>query len=651
LAGFYLLRVYDLATATFVAAAINIGVALFALMLAARTPYPPCAHNHERDQIAPAMPGAWRVYTAIGLSGLCALGAEVIWTRQLSLILGGTVYTFSMILAVFLVGLGIGSSFAARWGRISSNPRVALGVCQLLLAGAVAWTAWQLGRSLPYWPILPALSDNPWFNFQLDLVRCLWAILPAACLWGASFPLALAAAASHRQDTWQDPGRLVGRVYAANTVGAIIGAVAFSVVFIGWVGTQHSQRLLILLTALSALLTLLPARWRREWSPTAVAPRHAVPRLGNVLGVAGILGLAVWLASTVPAVPGELICYGRNLPSDKGKGIILYQGEGLNASVAVTMLLDGTRHFHVSGKVEASAEPQDMRVQKMLGHIPALLHPRPRSVLVVACGAGVTAGSFVVHPEIERIVICDIEPLVPRVVATYFADENYNVVNDKRVRIENDDARHFILTTNEKFDIITSDPIHPWVKGSATLYTKEYFELCKKRLNPGGMITQWVPLYESNPEVVKSELATLFSAFPEATVWGNPAAGQGHDVVVLAQTEPLKVNVDQVMIRLDQDDHRDVVASLAYVGFSSGLDLLATYAGQAADLAPWLQDAEINSDRNLRLQYLAGLGLNQYREAAIYKDILAHRKYSDTVFAASDRRRQELRLKMGVGAQ
>ncbi len=208
------------------------------------------------------------MYTAIGLSGLCALGAEVIWTRLLSLMLGGTVYTFSMILAVFLVGLGIGSGFGARLGRTSSCPRVVLGICQLLLSGAVAWAAWQLGRSLPYWPILPALSANPWFNFQLDLVRCLWAILPAACLWGASFPLALAAVASLEQDPeenpWQDPGRLVGRVYAANTVGAIIGAVAFSIVFIGWLGTQQSQRLLILFTALSALLALLPAAWLRD---------------------------------------------------------------------------------------------------------------------------------------------------------------------------------------------------------------------------------------------------------------------------------------------------------------------------------------------------------------------------------------------------
>jgi spermidine synthase len=643
LAGFYLLRVYDLSTATFVAVAINMAAAAFAFILAGRTPHTG-ARDERDDKIAPQAPGAWRAYSAIALSGASALGAEVIWTRQLALILGGTVYTFSLILAVFLVGLGIGSSLGARLGRTVVNPRVALGVCQILLSAGVAWAAWQMGRSLPYWPVVPALSDNPWFNLQLDLVRCLWAVLPAACLWGASFPLALAAAAS----PGQDPGRLVGRVYAANTVGAIIGALTFSVVLIGWLGTQQSQRLLILITTFAALMTVCTTEWLRERSPANVVPRQVLPRLRTIATGVGIVALSFWLASTVPPVPGELICNGRNLPSNRGKGIILYQGEGLNSSVAVSMLLDGTRHFHVSGKVEASAEPQDMRLQRMLSHIPALLHQAPRSALVVGCGAGVTAGSFVVHPTIERIVICDIEPLVPGVVATYFRDENYNVVNDKRVRIENDDARHFILTTNETFDIITSDPIHPWMKGAATLYTTEYFELCKRRLNPGGMITQWVPLYESNPDVVKSELATLFSVFPEASVWGNPAAGQGHDVVVLAQNGPLKVNVDQVMMRLDRDDHHDVVSSLAYVGFSSGLDLLATYAGRAADLAPWLTDAQINRDRNLRLQYLAGLGLNSYCEAAIYQDILARRKYSDEIFYASDRRRRELRLRMGL---
>ena len=141
-----------------------------------------------------------------------------------------------------------------------------------------------------------------------------------------------------------------------------------------------------------------------------------------------------------------------------------------------------------------------------------------RSVLVVGCGAGVTAGSFVLYPEVERIVICEIEPLIPEEVTKFFKQANYDVVHDWRVEIVYDDARHFILTTQEKFDVITSDPIHPWVKGAAALYTKEYFELCKRHLNPDGLVTQWVPLYESDDATVKSEIATFFDAFPNGTL-------------------------------------------------------------------------------------------------------------------------------------
>jgi len=227
LAGFYLLRVFDLATATYVAAAINVAVALVSFALAGRTPGQ--IVSAETSPVpAPAATNAWPVYAAIGLSGACALGAEVIWTRLLGLMLGATVYTFSIILAVFLVGLGGGSAVGSLMARKSGGAKAALGWSQMLLAGAVAWTAYMLAKSLPYWPINPLLSTNPWFTFQIDLVRCLWAILPAAFLWGASFPLALAAAAGLEDD----PGRLVGGIYAANTGGAILGALGFSMILI-----------------------------------------------------------------------------------------------------------------------------------------------------------------------------------------------------------------------------------------------------------------------------------------------------------------------------------------------------------------------------------------------------------------------------------
>jgi spermidine synthase len=651
LAGFYLLRVHDMAVATYIAVAINAAVAAAGLGLAALTP----RAAPESEPAAPAGPGdqpadsgaappapaldSRAVYIAIALSGATALGAEVIWTRLLSLMLGTTVYTFSIILAVFLVGLGIGSSLGSLLARGSARPQVALGVCQLLLTLAIAWAACMLARSLPYWPIDHTLASSPWHQFPVDIMRCVWATLPATILWGASFPLALAAVAGSREDT----GRLVGGVYAANTVGAIVGAVGTSVVLVGLVGTQDSQRLLIGLSALAGFVVLVPPLWRL---PAAGANLGRLARAMLPFAGPGALGafavLAALLAWSVAETPPQIIAYGRYPPTQFYSQDILYVGEGMNSSVAVLQRDDGIRSFHVQGRAEASNHPGDMRVQRMLGHLPALVHPRPRSVLVVGCGAGVTAGSFVVHPDVERIVICEIEPLIPRVVAQYFKDENYGVLEDPRVEVVYDDARHYLLTTKERFDIITSDPIHPWVKGSATLYTEEYFQLVKQHLNPGGVVTQWVPLYESSTETLKSEFATFFAAFPDGTVWGNDNGAEDPDVVLMGQLEPAAIDLDGLQQRLAQKDHAGVAASLADVGFNSVIDLLATYGGRAADLEPWLEGADINRDRNLRLQYLAGMGLNAWEGGQFYADMIASLNFPEDLFVGSSSTQQAL---------
>ena len=236
-------------------------------------------------------------------------------------------------------------------------------------------------------------------------------------------------------------------------------------------------------------------------------------------------------------------------------GSLLYLGEGMNSSVVVSRLDDGKIYFHVSGKVEASTEAYDMRLQRMLGDLPALIHPNPRSVLVVGFGAGVTAGSFVPFSRSRSHRNLRAGAADSARNDGYFGAENYTVARDPRTKIFYDDARHFVLTTPEKFDIITSDPIHPWVKGTSTLYSKEYFELCKRHLNPGGVVTQWVPLYESDLETVKSEIATFFKVFPNGTIWGNDISGKGYDIVLLGQVEPTRVDVDRLQDRLDQPDY------------------------------------------------------------------------------------------------
>jgi spermidine synthase len=653
LAGFYLLRVYDMAFATYAAAAINAAVAALAVILA--------SNNDRRapDSGVPATAGAYQdpedrsltpVYLAIALSGFCALTGEVIWTRQLALLFGATVYTFSLILAVFLTGLGIGSVTGSVMSR-TINPRIAFGGCQILIVAAIAWTAHELGVSLPYWPINPAISASIWFNFKLDLVRALWAVLPPAILWGASFPLALAAVSARGRDA----GRLVGGIYAANTIGAVGGALTASLLLVAWIGSQRTQQIMMIVSALAGLLVLMPLVTIRlnnlrpsKRPPSLLMPArdggrpggwHAgfsrtVVRWGPLVAAAL---LTVFLVRSVPPVPGMLVAHGRFAATLLGQaGDIIYVGEGLQSSVAVSRLPTGKLGYHNAGKIQASSAPEDMRLQRMLGHLTTLVPRSPGSVLVIGCGAGVTAGAVSINPLVEQVTIAEIEPLVPRVVSTYFGAQNYEVVRNPKVHIHIDDARHYLLTTTEKFDAITSDPLDPWVKGAATLYTQEFFEAARDHLNPGGVVTLFVQLYDSSPDAVKSEIATFFEVFPNGLIAGNTFRGVGYDTVLLGQVEPTRIDLDEIDARLKRSDFAPVSASLREIGLTSAVDLFSTYAGRAADLKEWLRDASINRDRDLRLQYLAGLGLNMNESDTVYAEILKYRRFPADVFTGSD---------------
>jgi spermidine synthase len=540
---------------------------------------------------------------------------------MLSLLLGATVYTFSLILAVFLVGLGVGSAGGAALGRSVPRPRIALAVCQWLLCAAIAWTAWMVARSLPYWPINPSISSSPWLTLQLDLVRCLWAVLPAAMLWGASFPLALASLAAPGQDS----ARLVGGVYAANTLGAIVGSLSASLVLVAWVGSQHAQQLLVVLSLAAAWLAMMGAEGE--------TPRVRVGAAG-LAGLAVAAGAAVLLARSVPGVPGDLIAYGRNTATRYGEGNLIYTGEGLTASVAVSRLASGVLNYHNAGKIQASSEPQDMRLQRMLGHLTTLV-THPKSVVVIGCGAGVTAGAVSIDPGVETETIAEIEPLVPRVVSTYFAEQNFDVVRNPKVHVQIDDGRHYVVTLKGRFDALTSDPLDPWVKGAAMLYTREFFESVKAHLNPGGVVTLFVQLYESNTAAVKSEIGTFMEAFPNGMVFGNTNNGVGYDLVLFGQAGPTTIDLDAITARLARPEYAPVARSLREIGFGSAVALFSTYAGSAEDLRPWLADASINRDRNLRLQYLAGLGLNLYQSGPIYTQMLGYRRLPLHLFAGS----------------
>ena len=454
--GFYLLRLHDITVAIGAGMAINLGAAALALAAAPKAqPLEKPSASATRVECPRFTPPLSRdILWIAALSGASALGAEVVWTRLLGLLIGGTVYTFSLLLAVLLAGLGLGSGLASRWSLTRQAPHQALVLVQLGLMGGITWAAWMIPESLPHWPINPAISLSPWYTFQLDLVRAAWVVVPAALCWGASLSIALAASRNDASSNAGDAARWVGRLYAANTLGSILGALGFSLVVLPWLGSQGAERVLLALALVAALIAIDAAR-RHSPSPSWNRRTGSLALITCALGIASLC--------QVPATPWGLAAYGRFVAtygnrldpkirpetetSFTNAAIDIhctYLGEGLNGSIAVTRLNSGTRNFHSAGKVQASNDPQDMRLQRMLGHLSALVNAKPESVLVVACGAGVTAGSFVPHPETRRIVICDIEPLVPTRVAPHFAKENFNVIADPRTQVVSDDGRHFI---------------------------------------------------------------------------------------------------------------------------------------------------------------------------------------------------------------
>jgi len=612
-AGFVLLPRTDAVFTSHVAAVINTLVAVAAFSLSLVTPYQPA------DEVEDAAKGDRRnapaiVCVVIALSGFTALGAEVVWTRLLSLLFGSTVYTFAIILAVFLAGLGIGSSVAARWVKRSTRPLRWLALAQLAIVCLGPYANFIITRVVPYWG-RPAVVEthDVYAIFAHDTLRSALAVLPAALFWGASFPLALAAAGRGQRDT----GRLVGQIYAANTLGAIFGSLVTSAMLVPWLGSQHTQQVLVLISGCAAALA-----FRR-----AVVPAEDQQAPG---GFYSSIGVAIVAALLVVVPPNGLL--GRSLYPVFWEDFFehVFQREGRTATVVVQQGISSHfRYLCVGGKVEASNYPPDLRCERLLGHLAALVHREPKKILIVGLGTGTTAGCFVVYPEVENITICEIEPAVSEASGRYFAQENNRVLEDPRTTIHYDDARHFLATTHEKFDVITSDPINSWIHGTAVLYSMEYFDLCKAHLNPGGVVVQWIPLYEKDLATAKCELGTFLKAFPHATLWTSWIASDGpdprHDVIAVGQLEPTTLDLAEMNRRIQANLKLEATLDEANLGTIPAL--LGQYAGRGEDLQKWLEGAEINHDASLRLEYLAGLSLWMAQADAIFRDIAVYRRY------------------------
>ena len=413
-------------------------------------------HHADRRITAP-------IYAAAALSGFTALGAEVVWTRQLSLLFGASVYTFSLILAVFLAGLGIGGLVGSRLARRTRCRARRSAWSRRCSRCAIAFGAWAIVNVLPHWQptalFLPACASTP--SLMFASTRC---AAPSRCCrprscgapaFRSRWPPAARGRfrrprRAHQRDQHRGRARRRDRLHA----------------------DRHPQ-------ARSARRAAGAGGRSRRSAACCCSSRFAERLACRRLGVIAVVTRR-WRSWIVPAVPGQLIAYGRSVNSWDSIARFLISPKARRRRSRSPKDMGGAKQFHIAGKVEASDMDIDMRLERMLGHIPALLHPHPRSILIVGVGAGVTAGALSIHPEVERIVICEIEPVVPQSARAYFGNENHHVFDDPRVQLVFDDARHFLQTTNEKFDVITSDPIHPWVRGAATLYSLEYLTLAQE---------------------------------------------------------------------------------------------------------------------------------------------------------------------------
>lgn len=643
--GLYLLRVHDVFVATSVAVLLNIGVGLAALAVRKRLPYQasqvPTTHDLQRSHpVQRTATGDLAVGLVIGASGLTALGSEVVWTRLLALLFGPTVYTFSLILAVFLFGLSVGSSLGSMLVRRVRSPGLALAINQLLLTLAIPFAGYMIIGVIPFWwggdrDLIPLTT-----RMLQDVIRAAAALFPATCLWGASFPLAIAAVSQARRGRARrngdqlhsddanhghyDNGTMVGRLYAANTLGAVVGALGISLLAVPMGGSRFALQVVTLLAGCSGLLMLALDVFGYGQKQSAAGNTSTFRP--NRLAFASLILLAIASPSVirlVPVVPNGLLAWGRVVDQWLTRDYV-YVAEGLDSAIVITDRDDGMRSFHVAGKVEASTTTSDMRTQRLLGHLPSMIHGKPKKVLVICCGSGMTAGAVLQRSTVEKLTLCEIERHVTIAARQYFSEQNHGALSDPRLEIVIDDGRHFLATTKEKFDIISTDPIHPWVRGAASLYTEEFYRLCREHLNPGGVVTQWVPLYESSEAAVKCELATLLKVFPHASLYSGQGQNNGYDVIAVGMLD--ETRLDPGLLTMELFTTPEIRESLAYVGYGTPESFQDAFVAYGSELTDWLKDAEINRDSNLRLQYLAGLTQAPQSEQGILTTIRQHRR-------------------------
>ena len=598
LAGFVLIPSIGISGSVDVALAGTVLAAGCVLFVARRGPFdsrPPDVVGRPLAQGAGKKCSPALVITILGVTGFAALVHEIAWTRILSLILGPTTYAFAATLAAVIAGVAVGSGIGARLVRTRASKAAGMLAFALLLAAVAAGQTYSMaGTRLPMM-VARFVAESTDFD-QLLLRGVLFTmalIMPTAACLGAAFPLALSLA----DDRVHSAPVRFGLVYAVNTIGSVGGSLAAGFVFIPMLGLQAT------LWIVSGCLI---------GATIALILSGALTGLSRGVGLA-VAAIAVVLVAISPPWDRELLAsgvymYAPYVPKDLDletqlkAGDLLYYKEGAAATVSVKKLT-GTTTLAVDGKTDASNRG-DMLTQKLIAHLPLLLHKDPKNVFVLGLGSGMTAGAALSHP-IERADVVEISPEVVE-ASNFFKKENRNALEDPRLHLIVGDGRSHLALTDQQYDVIVSEPSNPWIAGVASLFTKEFFESAKTRLAPAGVICQWVNAYNINQQDLKSIIATFRTVFPNGAV---VLVGED-DVLLLATEEPIDAAMTGIAERMQQPE---VKADLASIGVLDAFSLTSLQVGDATSLSSFTAGSQVFTDDYLPLEFTAPRELHNQR--------------------------------------
>lgn len=540
--GFLLLPALGLGGATLVAVAVNAAVAAVAILASRRYPYvaAPVAESGEKPETRAGSSdreGSIRrmVLWVYAASGFAALAYEVVWTKVLALVLGTTTYAFTSMLTTFLLGLSLGALLFGRLVDRYRRPLPMLVAVQIAIA-VLALTTVPILESLPQIFVNRFASvEDSWI--KIELLRFVLAastmILPTI-LMGGTFPLVTRAYADRAQI-----GKSLGSLYAANTVGAILGSFLTGFVLIPLIGRQNSLLLATLVNLVPAFLLLFLLGRTRV--PTAM--RWVTATIVVLLIPAAVLGFQRWdkriLSSGAYYYP-KLMAESASILDYVGDFRLLYYREATEATISVWQVEHVTT-LRINGKIDASSHG-DMLTQKLVAHLPALyMSPDgDEDALVIGLASGVSVGALLTHP-VRSVETVELIGAVTE-AARYFDDYNYRCLDDPRFRLIVNDGRNHLRLTDARYDIIVSQPTNPWIAGVGALFTREYFRLTRERLKPGGLACQWVQIYHMREDDVKAVLATFLDEFPHAHLW---EATPG-DLILIGSETPLSLDAAKV---------------------------------------------------------------------------------------------------------